>query len=65
MGLDVVEVTRILERGIVPIELAHPEMDSRIAVAYRAQVTLEVTEVHGVKADLWDGATWYISSSFR
>lgn len=46
------EVARVFERSIVPVQLAHPLVQVRVPVADRAQVALEVREVDGVEANL-------------
>lgn len=50
--LDMLEVARILERSVVPVQLAHPLVQVRVPVADRAQVALEMREVDRVEADL-------------
>lgn len=52
MRLDVVKEARILERGDVPVEFAHPKVNVRVSVSDRTEVALEVAYVHGVEADL-------------
>ena len=52
MRLDVVEVARILERSILPVQLAHPRVNVGIAVTNGAQVAFEVPDINGVKTDL-------------
>ena len=43
---------RVLERGVVPVQLAHPQVEVRVPLADRTQVALEVAVVHRVEADL-------------
>lgn len=45
------EVARILECWDLPVQLAEPKVDGGIAVAYRADVALEVPDVHWVEAN--------------
>lgn len=45
------KVARILESGDIPVQLAEPRVDGRIAVAYRTDVALEVPDVYGVEAN--------------
>ena len=52
MRLDMLKIARILERGVLPIELAQPAVDVRVSVADGADVALEVHDVDGVEADL-------------
>ena len=51
-GPDVVKVASLLEGRNIPIQLPHPQVDSRIPVPDCSQVTLEVDIVYGVEADL-------------
>ena len=48
---DMLKVARILESGDLPVQLAEPQVDGRVAVAYRTDVALEVPDVYGVEAD--------------
>ena len=50
--LDMLEVARVLERSVVPVQLAHPLVQVRVPVADRAQVAFEMREVDGVEANL-------------
>ena len=50
--LDVLEIARVFERGEVPVELAHPEVDRRIAVTNRAEVALEMADIDRVEPNL-------------
>ena len=52
MCLDMLKVARILERGNLPVELAHPEVNVRIPVSDGADVAFEVADVDWVEADL-------------
>ena len=52
MYLDMIEVTGVLERGVVPVQLPHPQVQVRVPLADRTQVTLEVAVVHRIKANL-------------
>ena len=53
--LDVVEATRVLERRDVPVKLAQPEVKCRVAVADVAEITLEVSVVCNIEANLYIG----------
>lgn len=50
--LDMLEVARVLECSVVPVQLAHPLVQVRVPVADRAQVALEMREVDGIEANL-------------
>lgn len=52
MHFDVIKIGCVLESGVVPIQLAQPQVNRWITVADRAEVALEVAEVDGVEADL-------------
>ncbi len=52
MSFDVLKVASILELRLVPVELTHPQMNRRVSVPYRADVALEMPDVHRVKAHL-------------
>lgn len=51
MSLDMLELRRLAERGHVPVQLAHPGVQTRIARADITDITLEVLHVDGVEAD--------------
>jgi hypothetical protein len=51
MRLDVLKVCRVLERRIVPVQLAHPAVQVRVPITDVADVALEVADVDRVKAD--------------
>lgn len=46
--LDVVEVRRIGEGRVVPVEVAHPSVDGGVAGADIADVALEVLDIDGL-----------------
>lgn len=48
--LDVLELRRVAERVLVPVQLAHPAVQVRVPGADVAQVALEVLHVHGIEA---------------
>ena len=52
MRLNMLKVARILECGVLPVELPHPAVDVRVSVADGADVALEVHDVDGVEANL-------------
>jgi len=49
MLLDMLEVGRILERGVVPVKVPQPLVDLRVPVADSPSVALEVTVVDGIE----------------
>jgi len=51
MRFDVLEIGRILEGGVVPIQFLHPRMDSGVPAADGTEVAFEVTDIDGVKPD--------------
>lgn len=53
MCLDMVEVTRIFERGNIPVQLAQPQVNRWVAITDGAQVALEVPEINRIEAHLW------------
>ena len=52
MRLDMLEVRRALEGVVVPVQVLHPRVQSRVAGADGAEVALEVADVDWVEADL-------------
>lgn len=50
MPLDVVKLRRLLERRMVPVQVAHPLVQTRVAAADVANVALEVLHIHRVEA---------------
>lgn len=50
MPLDVIKLRRLLKRGMVPVQVAHPLVQARVAAADVANVALEVLHVHRVEA---------------
>ena len=52
VGLDVIEVSCILESWIVPVQFPHPLVYGGVAVTDGADVALEVTDVDGIEANL-------------
>lgn len=48
--LDVQEVGRVLERGMIPVQVAHPLVEVRISGADVADIALEMLDVDGL---LW------------
>ena len=50
MFLDMLEVGRILERGVVPVKVQQPLVDMRVPVADGPSIALEVTVVDGIEA---------------
>ncbi len=47
-----VKQTCILEHGVVPVQLAHPEVDVGVTVSDGADVAFEETDVDGIEPDL-------------
>lgn len=56
--LDVQKVARVLEGRHVPVEVAHPLVQVRVAGANVADVALEVLHVDGVEPDEGDEAVF-------
>lgn len=54
--LDVLKLRRLLERRLVPVQVAHPPVQRRVPGADVADVALEVLHVDGVEADEGDEA---------
>lgn len=52
--LDVLKLRRLLERGDIPVQVAHPPVQRRVPRADVADVALEVLDVDGVEADEGD-----------
>ena len=52
MGFDVFKVRRGLERVVLPVEPAEPEVDIRVPVPDGAEVALEMRDINRVEADL-------------
>lgn len=50
MPLDVIKLRRLLKRRVVPVQVAHPLVQARVAAANVANVALEVLHVHRVEA---------------
>ena len=50
MLLDMLEVGRIFERGVVPVKVQQPLVDMRVPVADGPGIALEVTVVDGIEA---------------
>lgn len=50
MLLDMLEVGRILERGVVPVKVQHPLVDMRVPVTDGPSIALEVAVVDGIEA---------------
>lgn len=51
MLLDMLEISRLPERRHIPVQLAHPAMDSGIPGANITNITLKMLDIHRVKAD--------------
>jgi hypothetical protein len=51
MFLDMFKIRRLFKRRIIPVEMAEPLVDRRVAGANVADVTFEVLDVDGVEAD--------------
>ena len=45
------KISRLPERRYIPVQLAHPAMDSRIPGANIANITLKMLDIHRVEAD--------------
>ena len=45
------ELSRVMESRHIPVQLAHPAMNSRVPGTNIPNITLEVLDVHGVEAD--------------
>ena len=50
MLLDMLEVGRILERGMVPVKVQHPLVNMRVPVTDSPSIALEVAVVDGIEA---------------
>lgn len=50
MLLDMLEVGRVLERGVVPVKVPQPLMDVWVPIADGPSIALEVTVVDGIEA---------------
>lgn len=50
MPFDVIKLRRLLKRRVVPVQVTHPLVQSRVAAANVANVALEVLHVHRVEA---------------
>ena len=57
MPLDVIKVGRLLELGVLPVQLPHPLMQRRVATSNIANIALEVLHVHRIKPDDGDKQT--------
>lgn len=51
MILDMSELGRVVKSRHIPVQLAHPFVQGRIAASNFAQITLEVLVIHSVKAN--------------
>lgn len=51
MLLDMLEISRLPERRYIPVQLAHPAMNSGVPGANIANITLKMLDIHRVKAD--------------
>lgn len=49
--LDMRKVRRILERGMIPVEIPQPAVEMWVAAAYVADIAFEVLHVDRVEAD--------------
>jgi uncharacterized protein YqfA (UPF0365 family) len=51
MPLDVLKLRGILERRVVPVQVTHPAVQSRVTGSNVTDVTLEVLHVNGIETD--------------
>ena len=51
MPLDVLKLSGVLERRVIPVQLPHPFVQMRVAGADVSQIGLEVLNVHAVKSN--------------
>lgn len=51
VSLDTVEISGVLESGVVPVEVLHPLVDLGVAVSNGSVVALEVGKVDGIESD--------------
>jgi uncharacterized protein YqfA (UPF0365 family) len=49
--LDMLKLCSVLERRVVPVQVAHPAVQSRVTGSNVADVTLEVLHVDGIETD--------------
>lgn len=52
--LDVLKLRRLGKRRLVPVQVAHPLVNGRVARANVANVALEVLHVDGIETDEGD-----------
>ena len=51
MLLDMLEISRLSERRHIPVQLAHPAMNSGIPGTNITNITLKMLNIHGIKAN--------------
>lgn len=57
--LDVLKLRGILERRVVPVQVAHPAVQGRVAGSNVTDVTLEVLHIDGIETDDCDETFFY------